>query len=238
MTGSPELTNYDSIVEKYVAHTERPSSWNNLYERPYMLSKLRSLKNKDVLDLGCGTGFYTKYALEMGAQVTAVDASKVMIDRLASLINSPKLKLVCADITKPLTFIEPESIDCVICSLVLHYIEDWSPLISELYRTMRKDGELIISTHHPFMDYLSLDKSSYFEKKLIEDTWGRGSENQITVHYYTRSLADLLKPIIESKFNIVSIDEPLPTQDIKQISPRIYERLSEKPGFLFIVLRR
>lgn len=125
-----------------------------------------------------------------------------------------------------------------ICSLALHYIEEWKPLISELYRIMRKNGELIISTHHPFMDYLSLDKSSYFEKKLIEATWGRGSENEFTVHYYTRSLTDLLKPIIESKFNIVSIEEPLPTQDIKQISPQIYERLSNKPGFLFIVLRR
>ena len=54
-----ELTNYDSIVEDYIAHTERPNSWNNLYERPYMLSKLRSLQDKHVLDLGCGSGFLT-----------------------------------------------------------------------------------------------------------------------------------------------------------------------------------
>jgi len=235
---SAELTNYDSIVEDYIAHTERPNSWNNLYERPYMLSRIHSLDSKNVLDLGCGSGFYTKHALDMGARVTAIDASKVMIDRLASLFDSPKLRLVCADITKPLSFLESESFDCIICSLVLHYIEDWRPLLSELYRVMRKSGELIISTHHPFADYLFLNKSSYFENKLIEDTWGRSSDRSFKVHYYTRSLTDVLRPMIESQFSIESIEEPLPTEKIKQASPKTYERLSEKPGFLFIVLKK
>jgi len=238
MADSSESTNYDSIAEIYVTHTERPNSWNNLYERPYMLSKIHSLQNKNVLDIGCGSGFYTKHALEIGANVTAIDASKVMIDRLSSLTKSPRLKLLCADIAKPLTFLDSESFDCVICSLVLHYIEDWRPLLSELYRVMRKNGELFISTHHPFTDYLFLDKSSYFENKLIEDTWGRGGDHPFKVKYYTRSLTDVLRPIIESQFNIVSIEEPLPTEAIKQVSPKIYERLSKKPGFLFIVLRR
>lgn len=238
MADPAELTNYDSIVEDYIAHTERPNSWNNLYERPYMLSKLRSLQDKHVLDLGCGSGFYTKHALDMGAQVTAVDASKVMVDRLDSLVSSPKLRLVCADITNPLSFLDSKSFDYVICSLVLHYIGDWRPLLSELHRVMRKNAELIISTHHPFVDYLSLNKGSYFENKLIEDTWGRGGDHPFKVRYYTRSLTDVLRPMIESQFDIVSIEEPIPTEDIKQVSPKIYERLSEKPGFLFIVLHR
>lgn len=237
MADSSEFTNYNSIAEIYVAHTERPNSWNNLYERPYMLSKIHSLQNKKVLDIGCGSGFYTKHALEIGANVTAIDASKVMIDRLSSLIKSPNVRLICADITKPLSFLDSESFDFVICSLVLHYIEDWEPLLSELYRVMRKNSELIISTHHPFTDYLFLNKRSYFENKLVEDTWGSG-EHSFKVHYYTRSLTAVLRPIIESQFSIVSIEEPLPTEKIKQASPKIYERLSEKPGFLFIVLRR
>jgi len=177
MADSADMTNYDSIAEIYLAHTERPNSWNNLYERPHMLSKIHSLQDKNVLDLGCGSGFYTKYTLEMGAHVTALDASKVIIDRLSSSIKSPKLRLICTDITKPLSFLESESFDFVICSLVLHYIEDWRPLLSELYRVMRKSSELIISTHHPFTDYLFLNKRSYFENRLVEDTWGRGDHS-------------------------------------------------------------
>jgi len=237
MANSSSITNYDSIAEIYLAHSERPNSWNNLYERPYMLSKILSLQDKNVLDIGCGSGFYTKRALEMGAHSTAIDASKVIINRLSSSMKSPKLRLICADITKPLSFLESESFDCVICSLILHYIEDWKPLLSELYRVMRKSGELIISTHHPFADYLFLHKSSYFENRLIEDTWGRGDQS-FKVHYYTRTLTDILRPIIESQFSIKSIEEPLPTERIKEASPKTYERLSEKPGFLFIVLKK
>jgi len=237
MTDVSELTNYDSIADIYLAHTERPDSWNNLYERPYMLSKIHSLQDKSVLDLGCGSGFYTKRVLEMGAHVTAIDASKIMIDRLSSSIKSPKLRLIHADITKPLSFLESESFGWVICSLVLHYVEDWEPLLSELHRVMRKNGKLIISTHHPFTDYLFLDKRSYFENKLVEDTWGR-DDHLFKVHYYTRSLTDVLQPIITSQFNIESIEEPLPTERIKEVSPESYERLSEKPGFLFIVLKK
>ena len=237
MTDVSDTTNYDSIAEMYLAHVERPNSWNNLYERPHMLSRIHSLQGKNVLDLGCGSGFYTKHALEKGAHVTAVDASEIMIARLSSVLESPRLRLIHADITEPLSFLESESFDCVMCSLVLHYIDDWKPLLSELYRVMKKNGELVISTHHPFTDYLFLNKSSYFERALVEDTWGRG-DRSFKVHYYTRSLADILRPIIESQFSIESIEEPLPTERVKQASPKTYERLSEKPGFLFIILRK
>ncbi len=33
-----ELTNYDNIADIYTLHAENKLSWNNLYERPFMLS--------------------------------------------------------------------------------------------------------------------------------------------------------------------------------------------------------
>lgn len=137
MSSDADLTNYDSIAEIFLTHAGRPDSWNNLYERPYMLRKLPPLRGKNVLDLGCATGFYTEHALEKGASVTAVDASQKMIDRLASEIKSPRLKLYCADISQPMLFLESDSYDCVICSLVLDYIKDWDALFDELYRVAK-----------------------------------------------------------------------------------------------------
>jgi 2-polyprenyl-3-methyl-5-hydroxy-6-metoxy-1,4-benzoquinol methylase len=76
MPEDSDLTNYDSIaLEDYLNHIERPTSWNNLYERPQMLSLLPALQGKNVLDIGCGTGFYTEHALNAGANVTAIDIS-------------------------------------------------------------------------------------------------------------------------------------------------------------------
>ena len=239
MTSDSELTNYDSIsVEDYLAHVERPLSWNNLYERPAMVARLPVLQGKNALDIGCASGFFTEYALKNGASVTALDISKVMIDMLVSRIKSPKLKIFCADISQPMPFLKPDAYDCVICSLIFHYIKDWGPLLAELYRVMKKGGRLVISAHHPFDMYLYLKPPSYFDFKLVEDTWASGSPRPFKVHYYMRPLNEVLRPIIQSGFKIISIDEPLPTEKCKELSPEAYKKLSERPGFLFIVLEK
>jgi len=46
-------------------------------------SPFYNFKNKKILDVGCGTGFYSKYAIDKNAEVIAVDASQEMLDHLA-----------------------------------------------------------------------------------------------------------------------------------------------------------
>ena len=69
MTEDSELTSYDSIsVEDYIAHVERPLSWNNLYERPSVIARLPDLQSKNVLDIGCAEGFFVIQAALRGAE--------------------------------------------------------------------------------------------------------------------------------------------------------------------------
>ena len=91
MRSPVELTNYDNLAEIYIPHTEKEDSWNNLHERPNMLASFDNFNGKYVVDIGCGSGFYTNYALNDGAVVTAVDASKNMLDYVQSTCNSEKL---------------------------------------------------------------------------------------------------------------------------------------------------
>ncbi|MGD1118375.1 MAG: methyltransferase domain-containing protein [Dehalococcoidales bacterium] len=239
MPDDAELTSYDTIaVEDYLAHIERPLSWNNLYERPALLERLPPLKGKNVLDAGCASGYYTEYALSRGASVTAVDISRKMLDILAGKIKSDKLTIRRADLSKAMPFLKADSYDCVISSLVLHYIKDWEPLLAELYRVMKKGGRLVISTHHPLDMYLYVKPPSYYDFEPVEDTWGEKGPHPFKVHYYMRPLNEVLRPIIKSKFKIVSIDEPLPTEKCRELAPETYERLMARPGFLFIVLEK
>jgi SAM-dependent methyltransferase len=239
MPPDSDLTSYDSIaVEDYLAHVERPLSWNNLYERPAFIDRLPPLEGKNVLDAGCASGYYTEYALKQGASVTAVDISRKMLDRLAARIKSAKFSIYCADISQPMPLLKDNYFDCVISSLVLHYIKDWRPVLAELYRVMKKGGRLVISTHHPFALYQYIKPPSYYDFKMVEDTWGDRGPRPFKVHYYIRPLNEVLRPIIASKFKIISIDEPLPDERCREIAPEVYKRLSEGPGFLFIVLEK
>jgi len=232
-----DLTNYDSIADIYTTKVDNDLSYNNLYERPYMLSIFENFENKNVLDVGCGTGFYSFYALQQKANIIAVDASQKMLDFIAESDEAKKIKLFRADLKDGLPFIESDSQDIIICSLVLHYIENWETIITDFYRILKTNGKLYVSTHHPFADYLFLKKESYFAKYFLEDTWNT-NDKPFKVHYYTRSLTDLLKPFINSKFKIRSIEEPQPTKKCQELSLKTYQKLIEKPSFIFLTLEK
>ena len=239
MPSDADMTSYDNIaVDDYLAHIERPLSWNNLYERPAFIERLPDLKGKNVLDAGCASGFMTEYALNQGANVTAIDISSQMIEKLNSRIKSKKLKTYCADLSQPMPFLETDSYDCIMSSLVLHYIKNQAPLFAELYRVTKKGGRVVISTHHPFAIYEYFKPQSYFDFKMVEDEWGKKDKRSFKVHYYIRPLHEVLRPIVQSKFKIISIDEPLPDEKCKELDLRTYKRLIERPGFLFFVLEK
>jgi SAM-dependent methyltransferase len=234
MNGDAELTSYDSIAEVFTEHAEHPDSWNNLYERPYILSRLPMLEGKNILDLGCSTGYYTEHALKNGASVTTIDISQKLIDKMATRIDSSNLILYCADISRTMPFLGSNSFDLIIASLVLDYIKDWSALFEEFYRMLVINGRLIFTVSHPTASYLHIKPDSYYDFKLVEDTWARLTDHPFKTYYYIRPLTEMLKPILQSKFKVEVIEEMLPDESLKESNPELYQRLIERPGFLYI----
>lgn len=237
MSNTVDLTNYDAIADVYTNKVENDLSYNNLYERPYWLSVFENFSGRNVVDLGAGTGFYSFYALEQQAKVTAVDASQKMLNFIAENDQDNKITRFRADLKDGLPFLETDSQDVIICSLVLHYVENWDSVIADFYRVLKKGGKLYVSTHHPFADYLFLHKESYFAKYLLDDTWNT-KDVPFKVHYFTRSLTDLLKPFLNSSFKIKAIEEPQPTTKCLELAPKTYQKLLEKPAFIFLTLEK
>ncbi len=56
------------------------------------------LKGKQVLDIGCGTGFFVEWYLRRGAKVTGVDITALAIERLSAKLDA---NFQVADITDP-----------------------------------------------------------------------------------------------------------------------------------------
>ena len=106
-------------------------------------------------------------------------------------------------------------------------IKDWDVLLEELYRIMKKGSKMVISTHHPLAMYLYLKPKSYYEFKLIEDTWGH-PEHRFKVRYYMRPLTKIIQPLLESKFKINNIEEILPEEKLKDTHPELYQQIDHR----------
>lgn len=228
---SASLNSYEEMAEYYFKYVDiKP--FNAYYERPATISLLPQVRGKKVLDAGCAAGWYTKWLLEEGASVIALDFSPNMIEMTKKRVGN-KAKVIKADLNEPLHFIEDKSIDVILSSLTLHYIKSWNLVMSEFNRTLKRDGQLIISIHHPFMDFTVFNKENYFLTELLDDEWNTNN-GKVKVQFYRRPLSAIITPIIDAGFIIERLLEPMPIEEFKIAHPNTYDRLTKNPQFLFI----
>ncbi|ULQ59490.1 class I SAM-dependent methyltransferase [Brucepastera parasyntrophica] len=225
------MESYDRMAKYYAGFVDT-KAYNAYYERPAMLSLMPDVNEKKALDAGCAGGWYTEWLLNHGAEVTALDFNETMIEITRERTGN-RAALFRADLNNPLPFLENESMDLIVASLVLHYLKDWTTALGEFFRILKKNGRLLFSVHHPFADYLLFNRENYFTTELITDTWSMGEES-IEVEFFARPLNRVLQPVADAGFTIETVAEPFPTEDFKKSSSEAYERLLKKPQFLFI----
>lgn len=110
-----------------------------------MLPPLRGLR---VVDLGCGYGWFCRWAREQdAAQVTGVDLSSRMLDRAREMGQGDHIDYRCEDLQR-LT-LPADSCELVYSSLALHYLPDVAPLFAVIYQALTPGGTLLFSAEHP-----------------------------------------------------------------------------------------
>ncbi len=228
------LDAYDLLAESYAALVDTKPH-NAYYERPATLSLLPDVRNKKVLDAGCGPGVYSEWLADRGAEVVAFDVNEKMV-QLARERLGTKVRVVQADLGVPLGFLADASFDIVLSSLVLNYVRDWGAAFRESYRVLRQGGLLIFSVDHPFADssiHNENERVNYFQTELVEYEW-TGFGTSVQVPSYRRPLSAMINPLLEAGFALDRLLEPIPTEKFRQQAPQDYEELSRRPGFLCV----
>ncbi len=106
-----------------------------------MPSNLSGLK---VLDLGCGTGYFSYELNKMGAEVVCVDLSSVMLEQSRKRCGIDGMTYVQAD-AESLPF-EDGEFDLVFSSLALQWCDDLSLPIKEIRRVLKSSGSAYFSS--------------------------------------------------------------------------------------------
>jgi SAM-dependent methyltransferase len=99
-----------------------------------------------VLELGCGLGWDTRWLVQAGGQVTALDGSAVALERLAAALPGPEY--VYHRLPAPLPFPDA-SFDAVAAGLSLHYFpwDDTVSIIYEVHRVLRPGGLFVFAVN-------------------------------------------------------------------------------------------
>jgi ubiquinone/menaquinone biosynthesis C-methylase UbiE len=107
---------------------------------------------KTILDAGCGNGRYSRFLLrhaDADARLTAFDISVNMLHRAQRRVNSPRLSLTAADLTR-LPY-ATGTFDAIVSGWVLEHLPDPRPGLTELARVLRPGGRLLLlSTEDTF----------------------------------------------------------------------------------------
>lgn len=183
---SPHSQNIYDDSTFFIAYSKLPRSQGGLAAAPEwpalqeMISNAAVprqtwLRGSRILDLGCGYGWFARWAREQGAAyIRAIDLSDKMIARarefeLEERILSPaSIDFKVGDIQEFMTVgdLADHSFDLAYSSLTLHYVEDLPKMYRNIHRSLKKGGTLVFSVEHPIF---SAPVSPAADWKVVQD---------------------------------------------------------------------
>ena len=218
-----------------LAESARRDEVKNLFDLYYgeyrILDLIGEVQGCRVLDAGCGSGRKASELVERGASVVGVDNDPDAISVARTRVDA-FAEFHVADLREPLSFLESESFDLIIASLVLHYLADWNLALSEFARVLRSSGRLVFSIHHPFMDFVESESFDYFAVQQWE--FKTDAEPPQTHVFWRRPLEKVFEPLMQNEFIVRSVIEPLPSPSTETKNPRLFSALSTAPRLLMV----
>jgi SAM-dependent methyltransferase len=137
--------------EFFIAYSRLPRSVEGLDGAPewsVLRALLPELRGRRVLDLGCGYGWFCRWACGQGAaRVVGIDISERMLARAKADTENPAIDYLRSDMEA--VELAGSSFDLVYSSLALHYVENLTDLIARISRALAPGGSLVFSVEHP-----------------------------------------------------------------------------------------
>lgn len=119
-------------------------------EWPSLRALLPPVAGRNVLDLGCGFGWFCRWAASQGAaRVLGVDVSERMLARARAETSETEISYLQADLER--FEASPGSFDLAYSSLAVHYIENLAGLLANVHAALVPGGKFVFSTEHPIM---------------------------------------------------------------------------------------
>ena len=213
-------------------------------EWPALRRLLPELRGRKVLDLGCGYGWFCRWAREQGAaEVLGIDVSEKMLARARADTSDKAITYRWADMES--LALPGETFHLVYSSLALHYVENLARLMAEVCGSMARGGSLVYSAEHPIYTApaepkWSLDAKGhkiwpvdhYLDEGPRSTDWL--APGVIKQH---RTLATYINLLLQSGFAIAHLDEWGPSEAQIRAQPSLADE-RHRPPFLIVAAKK
>ncbi|SHJ86823.1 Methyltransferase domain-containing protein [Tangfeifania diversioriginum] len=133
---TPEVASeYDAYYQ-----TETGKIVDNI-EKEIVWAHLKELSKTNWLELGCGTGHWTKFFSESKFQITAVDNSEAML-KIARSKSLKNVEFLNADATR-LPFSD-NHFSGIVSITMLEFVDDLKGALNEIDRVLKPGGTLVL----------------------------------------------------------------------------------------------
>jgi SAM-dependent methyltransferase len=235
---NPEFFERYSRLGRSVEGLDGAAEWPALKA---LLPELRSLR---VVDLGCGFGWFCRWARQQGAAaVLGIDVSEKMLARARATTTDAAITYLRADMEG--LELPQAAFDLAYSSLALHYVEDLGGLLAKVRRALVPGGQLVFSVEHPIFTAptqpgwtLGVDgkKTWPVDSYLCEgprrtDWLAKGVIKQ------HRTLTTYVNFLLQLGFALSHIEEWGPTDEQIAARPALADE-RQRPMFLLVSARR
>ncbi len=232
---------------------------------PEVLRFLSPVKNKKVIDVGCGNGHLSRFLAKQGAKAFGVDNSQQMIT--ACNLNGGSATFACLDITAE-TMPCKKRFDAAVFNNSMQDMQEYEKGLKGAYQLLKKRGELLIVVKHPCfhgrsercgwhvttqsgerivtghgLSDLEKRKEPYTGEYFVMNDYLSKSEHTrewygLKTTSYARTLQEYINAVIRAGFVIESLSEPKPLPSGQAENPSLYNLLTKIPNFIFIYARK
>jgi SAM-dependent methyltransferase len=193
-------------------------------EWPTLRTMLPDLKGLRIVDLGCGFGWFCRWAREQGAaEVLGLDVSENMLARARATTTDAAVRYRQADLET--VDLPPAAFDLAHSALTLHYLANLGGLFATVHRSLVPGGQFVFSMEHPFF---TAHGPEYLDEGPRTTDWL--AQGVVRQH---RTLAGILNLLTEAGFTLRHVEEWGPTREQMAAHPE-WKIEHRQPSFLLI----
>ncbi|MCK1789620.1 class I SAM-dependent methyltransferase [Pseudomonas violetae] len=213
-------------------------------EWPALKALLPPMKGLKVVDLGCGYGWFSRWASDEGAaSVLGLDLSEKMLERARQTSPSAAVRYERADLEH--LDLPAAQFDLAYSSLALHYIKDLPTLFATIHAALKPGSRFVFSIEHPiFMAPRNpgwLTDSDGHKRWPVDSYQHEGervtnwlADGVIKQH---RTVGTLLNTLIAAGFTIRHVNEWGPNEAEVAALPALAEE-RERPMMMLLSVER